>query len=730
MNLRKVIFLGLCLLSVAGCSVTRSLKDGEYLLRKNKVKVDDNSYNAAELSSYVSQKPNSYLFGVNPLLYVYNWGGDGSTGFKRFLQKIGVKPVVYDASQVEKSIQSIENHLRYTGYYGSQVESQVSVKGRKVYVTYYVALGKRYTISAIDYKIPEYGTFKQDFESTLPESTIAPGQFLAESSLEAEAERSSQVMRNMGYYGFNKSFYAFEADTLASDGRASVTMFVRDYALGDSPSSGKEHKKFTLGQVQITHPERLKIRPKVLENLNTLRPGDLYREKEINTTYTRFASVGMLSGVNVNLEPVSDDQVDCNITLRNSRLQAFRADLEASVNSTGLVGISPQLNYIHKNIFHGGEQLNIGVKGNFQFKPRDPAYSTEVSVTGSIRFPKFIGLPNRIFKGPNIPRTDITMGFVYQDRPEYRRAVISSGFVYNGRLGKRLYYQFTPLRANVARLFEMDDDFYIMLLQTNPFLLSAYMDHFDMGVGGMLYYTTDASAVPKTPFYYVRFGFDLSGNLLSLFNPLMPVNEYDEHTIWSTPYSQYVRGELNLGKVFRFGKNDQHAVALHLMAGAGYAYGNSDNMPVEKLFYSGGSMSMRGWQARTLGPGTSQPLSMFAIPSQVGSMKLEANVEYRFPLVWKLEGALFADAGNIWDFRPRIEGFVDDGSTFNIKTFPESLGLDWGLGIRLNLDFILIRVDTGVRLHDPVREEGNRWVPINQWFKGNYAIHFGVGYPF
>ena len=155
MNLRKVIFLGLCLLSVAGCSVTRSLKDGEYLLRKNKVKVDDNSYNAAELSSYVSQKPNSYLFGVNPLLYVYNWGGDGSTGFKRFLQKIGVKPVVYDASQVEKSIQSIENHLRYTGYYGSQVESQVSVKGRKVYVTYYVALGKRYTISAIDYQIPE-----------------------------------------------------------------------------------------------------------------------------------------------------------------------------------------------------------------------------------------------------------------------------------------------------------------------------------------------------------------------------------------------------------------------------------------------------------------------------------------------------------------------------------------------------------------------------------------------
>ena len=705
MKLRKVIFLLLCLLPVAGCSVTRSLKDGEYLLRKNKVKVNESSYNAAELSSYVSQKPNSYLLGVNPLLSVYNWGGDGSTGFKRFLQNIGVKPVVYDPSLVEKSIQNIENHLRYTGYYGSQVESQVSVKGRKVYVTYYVALGKRYTISAIDYEIPSYGTFKEDFASTMTGSTLSPGQFLAESALEAEAERSSQLMRNKGYYGFTKSYYAFEADTLASDGKAALKMSIRDYALGDSPSAAKEHKKFTLGKVTISHPERLKIRPKVLENLNTLKPGDLYNEKEINTTYTRFASVGMLSGVNVNMVPVSDEQVDCGITLRNSRLQAFRADLEASVNSTGLFGISPQLNYIHKNIFHGGEQLSIGVKGNFQFKPRDNAYSTEVSFTSSIRFPQFIGLPNRLFQGPNLPHTDITLGFVYQDRPEYRRTVISTGLVYNGRWGKRLYYQFSPFRANVARLFEMDEDFWILLLQTNPFLLSAYMDHF-----------------------YVRFGLDVSGNALSLFNSLMPVNEYNEHTIWSIPYSQYVRGELNLGKVFRFGKNDQHAVALHLMAGAGYAYGNSETVPVEKMFYSGGSMSMRGWQARTLGPGNAELFSMFTIPSQVGQMKLEANVEYRFPLVWKLEGALFSDVGNIWDF-PRADE-EDDGSFFHFNTLGQSLGLDWGLGIRVNLNFILIRLDGGIRLHDPAREAGNRWVPVNEWFKGNYAIHFGVGYPF
>ena len=728
MKPRKVIFLAICLLTVAACSVTRSLKDGEYLLRKNKVQVDDPAFNASELTSYISQKPNSYLFGTNPLLSVYNWGGDGSTKFKRFFQNIGVKPVVYDPTLVDKSVHSIENHLQYTGYYGSQVESQVSVKGRKVFVTYYVALGKRYKISAIDYELPQYGSFAEDFREDLPNSSIAAGQYLSESALEKEAERSAQALRNKGYYGFTKSFYAYEADTLSSDGNARLKMSIRDYALGDSPSAAREHKKFTLGEVKISHPEKLRIRPSVLENLNTLRPGQLYDEREINTAYTRLASLGMLSGVNVNMMPVSDDKVDCDITLRNSRLQSIKTDLEASVNSTGLFGISPQINYYHKNIFHGGERLSIGLKGNFQFKPKDHISSTDLSLTTSIRFPKMVGFPNRFFKGSHIPTTDVTLAFLYQNRPEFRRTNIATSFTYNGRIGNKFFYSATPFRANIARLFDVDADFWFKLLQSNPFLISVYSDHFDMGVSGMIYYTTNSAAIPQTPYHYIRLGVDVSGNLLSLFNPVLPKNEFDEHTIWNTPYYQYVRAELNLGKVFRFGRSQKHALALHAMAGAGFAYGNSTSIPVEKQFYAGGSMSMRGWQARTLGPGTSEYLDIFAIPSQIGAMKLEANVEYRFPITWKLEGALFVDAGNVWDLNYNLD--IDDGSLFRLKELPQSIGLDWGLGIRVNLDFLLIRVDGGIRLHDPNRQNTSRWVPVNDWFKGNYAIHFGVGYPF
>ena len=723
---RKVLtYLGVLAL-VWACSTTRSLRDGEYLLRESKIVTNDPSFRTTELAPYINQKPNTYFVGINPLLWLYSLGGKGETGLARFIQKLGEAPIIYDPYKVQESVTGMENHLRRTGYYGSQVESQVDVRGQKVYVTYYVAVGKRYKISAIDYEIPSYGTFKEDFEEDLPNTTLKKGQYLSENALDEEAIRSAQYFRTKGYYGFTKSFYAFEADTLSHDGKAKLKRQIRDYALGDLPESAREHRKYTIGEITISRPEKLRLRQSVLENLNMLRPGQLYDEKEINTTYSRFASVSMLSGVNINMTPV-DDKVDCDISLRNGRLQGFKAALEASVNSTGLFGISPQLTYYHKNVFHGGEVLNIGLKGNFQFKPRDnESYSTEVSVSSSIRFPKALGLPNHLFVGPYIPRTEISASFSYQDRPEYERTMISTAISYTGRWGSRMSYQLTPFQANVVRLFNINSDFYKSLAKSNPFILNAYKDHLDIGVGGNFYYTTDNSSVPTTPYHYIRLGADLSGNVVSLFNKYMPVNSAGQRTIWETPYSQYVRGEFQAGKVFRFGYRDLQALALHIMAGAGYAYGNSTSLPIEKQFYSGGAMSMRGWQARTLGPGTSAMVEEFAIPSQIGEMKLEANLEYRFPMFWKIEGALFADVGNIWDINSDI-----DGATFDFKTFPESLGADWGLGVRVNLSLILIRLDAGMKVHDPARAEGSRWVTPNMWLKSdNFAIHFGVGYPF
>ena len=551
MNSRSRIFIALAAaLAVASCSTTSTLRDGEYLLRSNKIRVNDKSYNAGDLSAYLLQKPNSWMLGTSPSLVVYNWGGEGKTGFQKFFRKLGAPPVVYDASKVDETIDNIANHLRFTGYYGSVVESNVRVSKRMVYVTYYVALGKRYKISAIDYDIPSYGTFKEDWTSDLENVSLKEGMYLSEEVIEKEADRSAAYFRTKGYYGFSKSYYLFEADTLAGDGNSKLTMSIRDYALGDSPASAKEHKKYSIGELTVSKPRRLKIRPGVIETLNLLRPGDLYNEEVINTTYSRFSNVGMLTGVNITTSEAPGEKVDCNIALRNSGLQGFKVNLEASVNSTALFGISPQLTYYHRNIFHGGEVLNLGVKGNFQFRPKSDAYSTEVSATGSILFPKFIGLPTKIFKGKYIPKTEVSLAYNYQDRPEFKRQAIAGEFSYTGRFNSRFSYKFTPIRVNVTRLFGASDDF-LEKLFNNIVLSGAYMDKFDMGISTMLYYTTDNSVVPTRPFHYARLNFDLSGNTLSLFNNILPQNEFDERTIWTIPYAQYVRADLHLGKQCR-----------------------------------------------------------------------------------------------------------------------------------------------------------------------------------
>ena len=724
MNCRNLILTALAGLVLAACSTTRAIPEGKYRLTENKVKVDSKAVRSSELTSYITQKPNTTILGYAPGVALYNMADTADTWWNNFIRTLGSAPVIYDAAQVDASISNMETHLEYIGFYGSKVRSEVAYKGKRAYVTYFVHPGQRYTIRSIDYDLPEDSLFRREFETDLRRTTIKEGQYLSEAALEKETVRSTEFFRNRGYFTFDKTHFFCEADTLSHDGTAALTMAIREYPRNGSPEDAKPFRKFNIGNVTLSYPKSIPIRTYVLEDLNVLRPGMPYSERAVNAAYTRLSNLAVFNGVNVTMNPVSDDVVDCDINLSGSGVQGFKANLEASVNSTGLFGISPQLNYFHKNFFHGGELLNLGLKGNFQFKAKDSVRSTEVSLSSSLRIPRLIGLPNSLFRGPNLPHTDLTVGFSYQDRPEYKRMMISTSFGYTGNFGRNFTYQVYPFQANIVRLFTVSESF-IDRLVTDMFLLNAYSDHFDMGVGGMLYYTTDASAVPKRTYHYARLNFDMAGNTLSLFNSAMPIDDYGQHTIWSVPYSQYVRGEIQLGQTFRFGGGDNQAVALRFLIGAGYGYGNSTTVPFEKQFYAGGAGSMRGWQARALGPGRVEPWSeYFLIPSQTGDFKMEANVEYRFPLIWKLEGALFVDAGNVWNLR-HLNGL--EGGNFSWDT----IAGDWGLGIRVNLDFILVRIDLGTKVYEPCRPVGSRWIGPSNWLKrDNYALHFGVGYPF
>ena len=722
-RLRTIAILAFAGLAAVSCSTTRVLQDNQYRLAKNRIEiVNDKDFNPSSLNPYIKQKHK----GWSPFLYVYNWANGKGKLWDKLVRKIGVAPIVYDPELVDNSIENIDNHLEYLGYYGSTTESEIKVKKKSVEVIYKVNLGDRIPIRDLEITLPQRGEFPEAFLSDTASMSVKPGTYLSEASLEAETERYATVLRNQGFYSFNKNHFFFEADTLAYPGSAVLKMQVNEYTRNELPRDAEPIRKFYINDVSISYPKSMKIRENTLTDLNLITPGSLYSEDVIKNTYSRFSALRMFSSVNIGMTQADTNKVNCEISLSQSKTQGFKVNLEASTNSSGLLGVSPQLSYYHKNLFRGGEWLNLSFMGNFQFKLKDDVHSNEFGVSGGLSFPKFFLLPYRYFKGA-IPRTDINLSYNYQNRPEYTRNIISTSYGYSGNIKNRFFYQAYPVQLNVVKLFDLDEDFY-KTLDNDPFLKNAYQNHFDLGSGAMFYYTTNTSANPRDTYFYSRLQFDIAGNLLSAFKPLMKKDANGSGMIWNTPFSQFVRGELTIGRTWVFGRNSGQAVATRLLAGAGYAYGNSSGLPFEKHFYGGGANSLRGWQARTVGPGCSPRDTSFVIPNQTGDMKLEANIEYRFDMFWKVAGAVFVDAGNVWTLNTDGSSEMRE-SMFRWKDLGESIAVNWGVGVRLNLGFLLLRVDMGMKIHDPSRMQ--KWVSPGKWLKrDNYALHFGVGYPF
>ena len=707
------------------CSNTRLLREGEYRLAANKVKFEGESdgLSTSDISSYIKQQSNnSFILG-----WIYNWSNpDKNDWINNSLRKIGKAPVVFNGFLVPSSQENIIRHLDYLGYYGSSVTPSIDTLGKNVRVTYTVTPGVRSRIDTIVFKVPE-GEFSEDFDSDKANILVKSGDWLSEKKLEEESARSASFLRNRGYYDLTKNNYFFEADTLGP--RNKLIYQIREYTRNEPASNAEPLVKYHIGNVRITHSADVNFRENVLRNVNVIRPGDLYSEKLANVSYNRLSALRVFNNVGIEMVPADSAKVDCNINLSESKLNGIKFNMEASVSASGLMGISPNLNFYNKNIFHGGEWLSLGFTGNFQKRFSDKTTANEFGINGSLSFPRFIGLPYSVFKGPNIPRTEIQLSLNFQQRPEFERFISTASFGYTGN-SDHFYYQVYPFRAMVVKVGGQAEEF-LDKARLNAALLDAFYDRIDAGIGGQLYWTTDASVIPKGSYRYLRLLFDVSGNTLSLLNRWLPENELQRKVIFGLEYSQYVRAAADLGGTVRLSPST--AIAARLSLGAGHGYGKSSPViPFEKAFYVGGASSMRGWQVRSLGPGCDEYNDFFSIPSQVGDFKTELDLELRQKLFWKLEGAAFAEAGNIWNYW----NISDDG-------FFKALALDWGLGIRLNLDFILLRVDWGMKIYEPSRkwrwdeaaweqyEDGNCWVSPQEWFgsKGS-ALHFGVGYPF
>ena len=746
--LSRISLFCIILTLLTSCGTTRYVPDGEYLLKKYEIR--GQGIPPSTLSSYVRQRPNSSVFpGWKIKLGVYNMSPRTNSRWATFLKENGEAPVIFDPEALVSSKVNIDRYITSQGYYFNTIRDSIVYNKRKATVYLDIVLGKQYVISSTDYVVPDSIMHTFIFPDTL-NSLLRNRPILSETLLERESERITAHLRKFGYYNFTKNHISFIADTLQRDGEATLTLYFKEGNREDEIAlAAAPQQRFRVGSIHIfpdwqpekaiqnpnyesdmdsveykginiSYTGKLKLRPKVIERINRLEIGKYYDEQLVTTTYNRFSSLRLFSGVTLQFDAMNT-KLDCKVRLTPSRIQGYKINLEASSNSSGLIGVSPALSYFHKNIFNGGEWLTMSFSGNFQFKFNSPIKSTELGASTTLSFPTLLfPVPHTWFSNYT-PQTDINTSYSFQQRPEFIRNILSLNFGYNWRSGERFHYRFSPIQLNIVRLYKVDSTFYKSL--NDPFLINSYQDHFDLGSSFTLYYTTDNTPVPKKSFYYLRWTTDLSGNSLGLFSGNMKKDRSGSYLLWGTAYSKYWRNEVNA--VYTWKPVPEHSIAMRFYGGIGIAYGNSDALPFEKLLYAGGANSLRAWQARAIGPGAMPLDTTFSIPNQTGDVKLEVNVEYRPKLFWKLEGALFVDAGNIWTLR---QDLGREAGAFRFRDFHKSIAVAGGVGIRLNLEFVLLRLDMGLVIRDPHQQ---KWIPVYQWFKPNtYAIQFGVGYPF
>ncbi|MCI2081705.1 MAG: BamA/TamA family outer membrane protein [Bacteroidales bacterium] len=710
----------------AGCSTTKLVPEGEHRLKENKIIIENSdSYSASDLNSFLKQKAGGRF---SLPLWIYNWGNNSGSAWDKCTKKAGKAPVIYDSTAIFSTEISMLSHLEFLGYYNSNIRDSVAFDGKNATQYYFVTLGKQFHINKINYTIRDSILRGLTKDADVGYS-IHRGDILSEKLLETESSRLSEIYRNHGYWGLTKYYFFFYADTTAVRDSAALYIRLEDYSRNEAQSAAKPHIQYHFRQISIIPTGGLKVRSSFTDQINRLKPGTLYSEEAVNNTYERFASVPLFQTVNLQLSESDSSLLDCSVLLTPSKLQSIKFNLEASVNSSSLFGISPSFQWSHKNIFGGGELLSLGFMGNFQFMLNSSdVHSNELGVSANLAIPKFLFVSDRLFP-KNLPKTEFNLTYNYQNRPEYKRNILSSAYGYSFDVGKRYYFQIYPLQASIVQLANVDEDWLKNL--KDPFLQYSYKNHFDLGSGAVLYYTSNPNGLNISNLY-TRYQIDVAGNIISLFNKYLKEDESSNHLIWGIPYAQYFRNELSLVYTCKFGETKDFAVAGRILGGVGFSYGNSTTLPFERLFWAGGANSLRGWQARSVGPGTATRDTTFKIANQTGDMRLEGNIEFRFPIYSVLRGAVFFDAGNVWNLpktSDSVSGNEDaDRGEFSIATLGSSIAMDYGLGVRINLSAILIRMDFGIQLYDPSQQKFLN--PKNMFRDDACALHFGIGLPF
>ena len=750
---------------LAGCSASKYVQEGEYILNKVEVKSDSAAYDAGALKQYVRQKEKPKLFSL-------------------FHNPFSKKPVVYDTLQAQLSCRDLLTAMQNQGFLHAGVTLQTTIHGQektdsiaengsenetgtngkenqpanksrkkapKVDVTYMLHPGEPFRIGKVEYDI-EDKNIQQIMQLDNPENQkIKPGMRFTVDALDAERKRIANRLLDDGYFRFNKDFIQFSADTIAGQKDIAVTLNLLKYK-ANSNAPETDHPRYEIRNIsyQSNDSDRIHLRHRVLLNATALEEGKPYSTSALQRTYNNFARLQAVKYTNIRFSEVAGNEIDsasvstsdntsdstmnrlldCHIQISTNKPSTISFQPEGT-NTAGDLGAAASLTYTNRNLFRGSEQLSIQLRGAYEAITGLEGYQDqnyqEYSVEGKVVFPRFMApFLSSSFRKRQTANSELSVSWDLQNRPEFHRRVFSTAWRYRWTEPRHhLAWRFDLLDLNyvympwISETFKRDylDD----VDNRNAILRYNYEDLFIMKMGFGLTYSDGVDAF--------RLNVESAGNLLSGFSKTLgfKINAQGQRTFLNIAYAQYAKFDFDYTRLIRF--DDRNALALHADLGVAYPYGNSTVLPFEKRYFSGGANSVRGWGVRELGPGGYKGNDgRIDFINQTGDLKFDLNAEYRTSLFWKFEGALFVDAGNIWTLR----NYADQpNGQFKIDKFYKQIAAAYGMGIRLNFDYFILRFDMGMKAINPAYESGDEhWAIIHPKLSRDFAFHFAVGLPF
>jgi outer membrane protein insertion porin family len=750
-------------LFLSACSNVKYLPKGELLYVGSKIEITGDSVTKKEksilepeLESVLRPRPNSTILGLRPKLWIYNiTKTDKQKGLKHFLNtKFGQAPVYFSKVDLDYNIKLVTNRLDNRGYFKGKANVDTVSKNKRVTAIYKVQPNFQYKIREVIFP-KDSSKLALAIGGTKDQTYFKAGEAYDLDKIKAERDRIDASLKEQGFFYFGPDYLLAQVDSTVGSHQVDIIMKIKnetpnpakntfsigkiyvfpDYSLKDDTLENNPDSLYKYKDLIVVDPEK-NYKPQIFDRALQFKKGDIYNRTDHNLTLNRLVNVGAFKFVK-NEFRASDSSfkvLDAFYYLTLLPKKAIKLELLGKTNSANYTGTEINLNWTNRNTFRGAEQLKVSafIGAETQVSGQNAGFNvfrfgSDVSLT----WPKFV-LPFLKFNatGAFTPKTVSNLGFEIQNRSKlyslktYRG---SFGYLWKENIRKEHDFKITEITyansSNISKLYQYQAD-------TVPSLQRVIDKQLIFGPTYSFTYTNTTEAQKKNTFYFKGTA-DLAGNIYGLFNKGNVLNG-DTARLFQVPFSQYAKIESDFRHYYKLGLKG--TLASRLITGFGLPYANSSQLPFIKQFFIGGANSLRGFRARSIGPGTyKQTASANSfLPDQSGDLKLEFNTEYRADFTSIFKGALFLDAGNIWLLNNDLKR---TGTEFT-KEFLSELAMDVGVGARIDITFLILRLDVAFPIRNPYLPKGDRWV-INDirfgdsgWRSQNLVYNLAIGYPF